>query len=64
MTVMDRMDRKSVGAGASILYKSKASVCATVTGDRRYFLAPCEARIPLADTLYGYRTVVSVSGAL
>jgi len=33
-------------------------------GDRHYFLAPCEARIPLADTLCGYRTVVLVSSAL
>jgi len=31
---------------------------------RRYFLEPCEAWIPLADTLCGYRTVVSVSSAL
>jgi len=39
--------------------------------DQRYFLAPCynrppatPARIPLGDTLSGYRTVVSVSSAL
>jgi len=61
---------------ADIIYIIKiGSVCLRrgqhAIGDRRYFLAPCDnrppatpARIPLGDTLYGYRTVVSVSSAL
>ena len=55
--------------------RKRLSVCLChdeqAIGDCRYFLAPCDnrpparpARIPLGDTLCGYRTVVSVSSAL
>jgi len=45
------------------------SVCLCHGEHASYFLAPCEpparpARIPLGNTLCGYRTVVSVSSAL
>jgi len=55
------------------IYKNRnsLSVCLCHREHRRYFLAPRDnrpparpARIPLGDTMCGYRTVVSVSSAL
>jgi len=67
--------REFIGKSITILYIKIGSVCLChgqhAIGDCRYFLAPCDnrppatpARIPLADTLCGYRTVVSVSSTL
>jgi len=65
-TLAMRALRRAVKIGSVCLCHGQHAV-----GDRRYFLAPCDnrpparpARIPLADTLCGYRIVVSVSSAL
>jgi len=65
--------RKNVAKTIYIIKIGSVCLChgQHAIGNRRYFLAPCDnrpparpARIPLEDTLCGYRTVVSVSSAL
>jgi len=62
------MKRQIRVKSGNLYYKNRKRLS---VGDRRYFLEPCDNRlpatpawIPLGDTMCGYCTVVSVSSAL